>query len=285
MKVGSEQSGIEDWIGGPGAGHGGRRYNGDVEADVESLLAAISAEGSFAGATGRGVRVAVIDGGVGSGASALREEAVFRRVQGEVRRCEGPTTSRSAHGSAVAEILTRIAPEVELYSADVLDGSGQGDADAVLAGMEWALDRGCRVINMSLGLTPADLPRAERRWRFAEAVERAYFSGAVIVAAAHNLHEQGIDALPASFASVVGVDKRLLGSADRFDYAPRRRVEFAAHGKSGRAEYRFTSATSFAAPHVSGFVALLLESCPDLRPFEVKTILYRVGESWSRAGG
>jgi len=35
--------------------------------------------------------------------------------------------------------------------------------------------------------------------------------------------------------------------------------------------------SSFAAPHVSGIVALILAKNPALRPFEVKTVLYQIG--------
>jgi len=35
---------------------------------------------------------------------------------------------------------------------------------------------------------------------------------------------------------------------------------------------------SFAAPYITGIIALLLEAQPDLTPFQVKTILYAIAQ-------
>ena len=42
--------------------------------------------------------------------------------------------------------------------------------------------------------------------------------------------------------------------------------------------YNITSGTSYAAPHVSGAIALLLEKNPDLTPHEIKSILVTTSE-------
>jgi subtilisin family serine protease len=254
---------------------------GERADDLEALLSALTASAAFGAGTGRGVRVGLIDSGADPAALARPPagEAVFRlSADGTVERPAAPTGVRSPHGTAVAQIITRLAPDVELHSADVLDATGRGAADLVLAGLEWALDRGCRVINVSLGLTAADLPRAERRWRFAEIVERAYFADAVIVAAAHNLHDTGVEAFPALFGSAIAVGRRLLGPEESVEYRAARPAEFAACGKAVHPQFRFQSATSFAAPHVTALIARLLERHPGLKPFEIKTILYRAAE-------
>jgi hypothetical protein len=97
----------------------------------------------------------------------------------------------------------------------------------------------------------------------------------VIVAAAHNHSGHGVSALPAQFASVVAVDRQAAGGAERLGVRSGGDAEFEACPTSPHPQYRFHAATSFAAPHVTGKVARLLERCPRLKPFEVKTVLYR----------
>lgn len=50
-------------------------------------------------------------------------------------------------------------------------------------------------------------------------------------------------------------------------------------------KYNFTSGTSFAAPHVTGAAALLLQKEPDLKPNDIKSILVTTSDSVSDAYG
>src|SRR6266496_2566060 len=88
------------------------------------LWAAIRPETLWKGRTGRGVRVAVVDSGIDSEHPDLKGkvkesvEAVAQDGRIEFR----PSTSgdQAGHGTACAEIIASIAPDVDLYSVNVL---------------------------------------------------------------------------------------------------------------------------------------------------------------------
>src|SRR5262245_27091342 len=99
-------------------------------------------------ATGAGVRVALIDGGIDR--NALRERVVARG--GKWRPIEGVSIwpdqteprddagrASTPHGTTVADVILTIAPDVELFSIDVFGVSG-GDAESVVRGIHHALD-------------------------------------------------------------------------------------------------------------------------------------------------
>ena len=63
---------------------------------------------------------------------------------------DGNSTTGGSSASAAAHI--GVAPGASLYAAKVLDASGSGPNDAVMAGIQWcAAQPGVRVISMSLG--------------------------------------------------------------------------------------------------------------------------------------
>ena len=73
---------------------------------------------------------------------------------------------------------------------------------------------------------------------------------------------------------LISVDKQLFDDPLRFAYALREQVEFLAHGRGYLGPFAQEPATSWAAPHLAGIAARLLSLRPDLKPFEVKALLY-----------
>src|SRR5262249_14959635 len=70
------------------------------------------------------------------------------------------------------------------------------------------------------------------------------------------------------------VDKFLFDDPLAFAYRVREKVEFQAHGRAYLGPFAREPATSWAAPHLAGVAAKLLSLKPDLKPFELKTLLY-----------
>jgi subtilisin family serine protease len=234
----------------------------------------ITADWAWAGSTGQGVKVAVIDSGIDEG-----HPAVGRPVAGYVDVTEGPGglefelaphTDLYGHGTACAGIIRSLAPDCELYSIRVLGQALTGRGNTFTAGLRWAIENGMDVCNLSLGTTKRDF--------FAmlhELADLAYFRGSILVTAANNAP---IPSFPSVYSSVIAVAAHDEGGRDCYYYNPEPPVEFGAPGTNVRVAWRdgdwlTTTGNSFAAPYMTGLVAKLLAKHPGLTLFQVKTVL------------
>lgn len=235
-------------------------------------------------ATGEGVTVCVIDSGV---ERALLEHKFHQQGQ-ELHPIEGgiftadrvepsPYEGRqsTSHGTTVADILLTLAPRVRLFSADVFGPQGWCEVEVVIRALRWAVEVWqCKVINLSLGVPEQRLQNVHRRQQLHRAVEDAYYRDVLVVAAAHNDHPL-TRSYPAAFAPpLLSVDKHLFPNPLACAYRLHHQVEFQAHGRGYLGPFAAEPATSWAAPHLAGIAARLLSLRPQLKPFEIKTILY-----------
>lgn len=235
-------------------------------------------------ATGEGVKVCLIDSGVER--AVLKEK--YRRLGQDIGPIEGgiftpdcpeplPYEGRQSmpHGTTVADIILSLAPQVQLYSADVLGPQGSCEVETVIKALYWAVDIWkCKIVNMSLGVTEQRLQQLPRRQQFLRAIEDAYYKDVLVFAAAHNDHPL-TRSYPALFAPpLISVDKNLFESPLDFAYRLRDQIEFQAHGRGYLGPFAQEPATSWAAPHLAGIAARILSLKPNLKPFEMKTILY-----------
>ena len=228
-------------------------------------------------ATGEGVAVAIIDSGVER--SVLGK--TFRPIEGAIFHANQLSPSpylglqSAPHGTTVADIILRIAPRVKLYSADVFGPAGSCEVETVIAAIHHAIDVWkVKVVNLSLGVPEHKLQMVQRRQQLQRAIEEAYYRDVLVVAAAHNDHPL-TRSYPAAFAPpLLSVDKGLFEDPLEFAYKLREHVEFQAHGKGYLGPFAREPATSWAAPHLTGIAARILSLKPDLKPFEIKTLLY-----------
>jgi subtilisin family serine protease len=234
-----------------------------------------SREWAFGGSTAAGVRVCILDSGVDPShplVSPLDSAvAIELTPHGETRVTDDELGDVCGHGTACAGVVRSLAPDCSLHSVRVLGAGATGSGDLIIAGLNYAVEQGFDVINMSLSTT---------KRKFAELLHEladgAYFRRTVIVAAAHNMP---VESFPWRFSSVVSV-----GSHEEPDpwiwYAnPSPPVEFFARGIDvevawpGGGTMRCTG-NSFAAPHVAGLCALALGKHPQLTAVQLKALLY-----------
>jgi subtilisin family serine protease len=97
----------------------------------------------------------------------------------------------------VAAAIREKAPEASLIAVKVFDRTLAASIGTLVRAMDWAVDHGCDVVNLSLGTA-----RAAHADRLRPVIERALRAGAVIVAA----HQDGRQPLlPGSLPGVIGV--------------------------------------------------------------------------------
>jgi subtilisin len=232
-------------------------------------------EWAFGGSTGEGARVCILDSGVDPSHEMVvpLESAIAVEFDDdrEIRIVEDTLGDVCGHGTACAGIVRAVAPGCSLHSVRVLGEGGTGSGDLILAGLEYAVDQGFDVVNLSLSTT---------KKRFAETLhdlaDGAYFRRTVLVAAAHNMP---VESYPWRFSSVISVASHEESDPLVWYANPSPPVEFFARGidvdvaNPGGGTMCYTG-NSFAAPHIAGLCALALSKHPGLTAPQVKSLLY-----------
>jgi subtilisin family serine protease len=235
----------------------------------------VTREWAWGGTAGKGVRVCVLDSGIERGHPLVgdveRSVAVVREDGGIVLREDDEEGDLCGHGTACAGIIRLLAPECELVSVRVLGAGYTGSAKVMLRGLEWAIEQGFDVVNMSLSTTKRDYVD-----RLHALADTAYFKRTMLVASAHNMP---VESFPWRFASVISVGSHEEPDPFTFYSNPTPPVEFFARGLEidvawlGGGTLRSTG-NSFATPHISGLCALILGKHPELTPYQVKSVLH-----------
>jgi subtilisin family serine protease len=257
--------------------------------DGAPALTEITPSWAWGGATGQGVRVAVVDSGVDADHPALEgcvDEAGGATIEvqpdGETVAVEGPHRDADGHGTACASIIHLLAPEARITSVRVLGSNNTGKASQFIAGLAWAVERGFDVINLSLGTRKREFAMALH-----DLCDDAYFRGTLVVTAANNV---ALPSFPSLYSSVASVACNLSRDPYRFHANPSPPTEFLARGIDLEVAWRGgetsrVTGNSFAAPHIAGMAALIRSKHPGLRPFQLKAVLWATAANVLEAGG
>lgn len=251
---------------------------GQLKAHLEAVPEDLLAPAALG--RGAGVRVAIVDTGIDAShpdvaAPVTRSVQVVMGQRG-LAVVPAEPGDPAGHGTACADIVAALAPEVELWSVRALGPGGRGSSAALLCALDWAVREGAQVINLSLGTREPAMAGPLR-----ELVDEAYRKSLLVVAAANNM--PGVLSYPAVFTSLVCVDAEYLPDRENFLFRTGDISELVAPGVYVDAAWpgggrKLVTGTSFACPHISGHVARLLSANPGLAPFQVKTLLYAMGK-------
>jgi subtilisin len=250
-------------------------------------IAELTPEWAYGGSTGEGIRIAVVDSGVECDHPAL-DDCVRGGVvveydpesETQVRYEDEPhPMDLAGHGTACAGIIHALAPRAEIYSVRVLGSNMKGRAIQFAGGLDWAIENGIQVVNLSLSTS-----KEEYFALFHDLVDQAYFKNMNVICAVNNYPEASY---PSLYSSVVSVAAHEGHDPYTYYYNPSPPVEFGAPGIDIQVawkdrQYVISTGNSFAAPHITAIIALIRAKHPELTPFEVKTVLLACASNMHR---
>lgn len=235
-----------------------------------------------AGITGKNIDVAVLDTGI-------HDEHPDLTVEKEIDYTGEGTDDLHGHGTHVAGTIAStdstykgVAYGANLFNVKILNQYGSGSGSDVIKGIEWAVDNGADIISMSLGAVISNCDGSDA---ISLAVDKAVDSGIIVIVAAGN------DGPDSSTITTPGCSKKgiTVGAVDDNNNIPsfssrgptadgRVKPDLVAPGVGITSTWKDNSfislsGTSMATPHISGVVALLLETDSSLTSDDIKNIL------------
>lgn len=230
------------------------------------------------GYTGKGIKIAVIDTGIGP----HDDLNVIERIS--FVGSEPSINDLNGHGTHIAGIIAAldngigvkgIAPDAQLYSLKVFDSDGKGYTQDVLEAIDWAIEHEIDIINLSL-TSEADLAAYENL------VNLAYKKGILVVGAAGNSTSTDVTIdnvkYPAKYTNVIAVSSVDQTGKKGYFSSIGPAVEVAAPGVNIYSTYVNNSydilqGTSLATAFVTGHLALLKEAYPSLNNTQLRKIM------------
>lgn len=255
----------------------------DPLADQQWDMAQIGVPAAWSHTTGTGVTIGIVDTGIDASHPDLAGKVVAQAncVNGPCR--DGAAEDVDGHGTAVGGVaaatagngtgIAGVAPDAHIVVAKALDDDGTGTTEDINRGIQWVVDHGAKVVNLSLG-DPQFEVTSRIGTPLQPAIEYAWSRGAIPVLAAGNYEPGVAESGSANYgnldAVVVGATQKDGRVADYSTSLGNAKWGIVAPGGSGHGpgedvlttfaggHYDWAAGTSLATPHVTGALALLL---------------------------
>ncbi len=168
------------------------------------------------------------------------------------------------HGTHVTGIIRLIAPKAKIMPVRMLNADGDGNMADLVAGLDFAVQHGAKIINLSLG-AKIDSPE------LSDAIQRAKAAGVIVIAASGNV-DGWPEQFPAANACVVAVassEQPMLRLNNLTENPYPTWIDFAAPGENILSTfpgdtYAKWSGSSMATPIVTAVAALIWSRYPDI---------------------
>lgn len=208
---------------------------------------------------GKGIKVGIIDTGVDINHRDLAVKEYINFTTDDIKDIEDV----AGHGTHVAGIVgarmngfgvVGVAPECELYVAKAFDGQGKGDNRAILKSLQWMLEKGVDIVNMSYSSTEEN----EEEERL---IRKCFENNIFLVAAAGNRGERRVS-YPAKYNGVIAVSSVDMNRVKSDFSSYGNEIDLASAGVDILSTYKnnsyaVLSGTSMAAPLISGSAAII----------------------------
>ena len=242
---------------------------------------------------GMPVTVAILDTGIAEDHEVFSNTTIKDGRNFVDQSMTTDTTDDSGHGTAVAGIVAEATPSsVSILPVKILDENGEGSVLNVLSGLEYALENGADIVNISLGAFAKTETQFEQlQTRFSESMSKG---NALVICASGNegadLDEEGVYQFPSELTNVVSVgafdeDEDICafsnyGSA--VDYAAPGDYLRAADSSDG--SYTYMSGTSFASPFIAAAAAIIKTEDDSLSPDGIEAKLDEIAVDMGEDG-
>lgn len=228
--------------------------------------------------TGQGVKIAILDTAIKfKNIANLRGEYDFLSDHNQNK-----TSVKSTHADQIVSIISSIAPDAEIYLIVIVDEDGQLKEHNLKNALNWIQENQVDIVNMSFGFNSAMSATIE------PILEQLYKQNTILVASSGNEGKSRV-LYPASSQYTISVGANDFLGQTWFQSNYGKELDFTMPGVKIIDKYRniFVDGTSFSAAYMSGFIARLKESNPNISNNEMYVKLVEMTDThkWNETNG